>query len=106
MGKLYLALALAAFVRLAGFVTEPMLDAREIHRAVGEAARVTSSPAPDRLKIVTWNIERGAAYDNVLSALRALNADVLLLQEVDRACRRTRFRDVAGDLARALDMNW
>jgi endonuclease/exonuclease/phosphatase family metal-dependent hydrolase len=31
---------------------------------------------------------------------------VVLLQEVDRDCRRTGYRNVARDLAAALDMNW
>jgi endonuclease/exonuclease/phosphatase family metal-dependent hydrolase len=99
---------LTAFVRLFGYVTDPLLDARAIHRPIGEPDRIVaaSAVAPGQLKIVTWNIERGAAYGRVLSALRSLDADVLLLQEVDRECRRTGFRDVARDLAEALDMNW
>jgi endonuclease/exonuclease/phosphatase family metal-dependent hydrolase len=35
-----------------------------------------------------------------------LNADVVLLQEVDWNCRRTGYRDVSRDLAEALRMNW
>lgn len=107
MGKLCLATALTGFFRLFGYATEPLLDAREIHGVVGEPARIaTVALEPHQLKIVTWNIERGAAYESVLSALRRLDADVLLLQEVDRGCRRTGFRDVARDLAEALRMNW
>ena len=30
----------------------------------------------------------------------------MLLQEVDRSCRRTSYRDVPSDLAEALAMNW
>jgi endonuclease/exonuclease/phosphatase family metal-dependent hydrolase len=107
MGRVCFALAFTALLRLFGYVTDPLLDARDIHRLVGEPERIVgTAPSRDQLKIVTWNIERGDAYASVLTALRGMDADVLLLQEVDRECRRTGFRDVARDLARALDMNW
>jgi endonuclease/exonuclease/phosphatase family metal-dependent hydrolase len=107
MRTLYLALSLTGALRLFGFVTEPLLSNQEIHRVHGEPARVTQGPKDlAQLKIVTWNIERGAEYDLVLRELRQLDADFLLLQEVDRFCRRTGGRDVARDLALALDMNW
>lgn len=102
-------LLLAGALRLLGFVSEPWLSDREIHRVVGEPARVTAAARIDAerpLNVVTWNIERGMAYDAILDTLRRLDADILLLQEVDRGCRRTGYRDVARDLARALDMNW
>ena len=112
-------LLLAAALRLLGFITEPLLNDREIHGVVGEPARLAppapsaSPPAVDppsggvtHLNIVTWNIEQGMAYDAILRTLRALDADILLLQEVDRHCRRTGYRDVARDLAEALGMNW
>src|SRR4051812_15253335 len=107
MAKLWLAMGVFGFVRLFGFFSEPLLTEAEIHRVMGEPARIAARPIPaGDLKVITWNIERGQAYDSVLAVLRDLDADVLLLQEVDRACRRTRDRDVAQDLARALDMNW
>ena len=66
MGHLYLALGLWS-LRVFGFFTEPLLSSGEIHRVVGEPARVVR-PArdPADLKIVTWNIERGTAYDSIL----------------------------------------
>ena len=107
MGKLYLALALPAFVRVLGFVVEPLLSDAEIHRTMGEPARIRRDvPDPAHLSVVTWNIERGQEYEAILRVLKSLDADVLLLQEVDRECRRTGYRDVAQDLAHALDMNW
>jgi endonuclease/exonuclease/phosphatase family metal-dependent hydrolase len=106
MGKVCLAMGLS--LRLFGFFVDPWLSSDEIHRVVGEPDRVVDRRpvAINDLKIVTWNIERGLAYESVLAALRRLDADVLLLQEVDRDCRRTEFRHVARDLAHALDMNW
>lgn len=107
MGKLCLALALPAFLRVIGFVVEPLLSDAEIHRTVGEPARISRHvPDPAHLNVVTWNIERGQEYEAILRVLKALDADVLLLQEVDRGCHRTGYRDVARDLAHALEMNW
>ena len=107
MSKWCLALALPGFLRVLGFVTEPLLGDRDIHRVVGEPDRVANVRAlDDQVNVITWNIERGTAYNSVLEVLRSLNADVLLLQEVDRFCGRTGYRDVARDLAHALNMNW
>ncbi len=106
MGYFYLALGLWS-LRVFGFFTEPLLSHADIHRVVGDAARIVRpSSDPDDLKIVTWNIERGTEYDAILEVLRSLNADVVLLQEVDWSCRRTNYRDVPRDLAGALGMNW
>jgi len=105
MGRLCLVLGLSG-LRVLGFLTEPWLSASDIHQVVGEPLRVERSVPAGDLSVVTWNIERGMAYDAVLSVLRRLDADVILLQEVDRGCRRTEYRDVARDLAKALEMNW
>jgi endonuclease/exonuclease/phosphatase family metal-dependent hydrolase len=107
MVMFYVAVGLFGFMRVFGYFTEPLLNETEIHRVVAAPAQhAPYAPKPDDLKIITWNIERGQAYDAVLEALRDLNADVLLLQEVDRGCRRTKYRDVAAELARELGMNW
>jgi endonuclease/exonuclease/phosphatase family metal-dependent hydrolase len=106
MGYLCLAFGLWS-LRVFGFFTEPLLSNGEIHQVVGEPARVVQ-PArdPADLKIVTWNIERGTEYASILEVLRTLNADIVLLQEVDRHCQRTGYRDVPRDLAAALGVNW
>jgi endonuclease/exonuclease/phosphatase family metal-dependent hydrolase len=107
-----LAIALTGFLRVFGFVTDPWLPDSVIHRVEGEPARMGRALGDrdptglEPLKVVTWNIARGEEYDAILAVLRRLDADVLLLQEVDRFCRRTGYRDVARDLAVALDMNW
>ena len=107
MGKLCVALAVFGFVRLFGYATDRLLSDSEIHQVRGEPARFSRVPDDaDHLKVITWNIERGQAYSSVLAVLRDLDADILLLQEVDRFCRRSGFRDVARDLADALEMNW
>lgn len=102
-----LALALTGFLRVFGFATDPWLADEVIHRVEGEPARISRTwTGREPLKVVTWNIERGSEYDQILAVLRTLDADVLLLQEVDRFCGRTGYRDIARDLAVALDLNW
>lgn len=104
MGKL---LVVFNVFRLAGFVTEPLLDGKQIHAVVGEPSRVMAEPPPrDELKVVSWNIEQGTRYERIREALAALDADVYLLQEVDRGVRRSDYRDVARDLAHDLELNW
>jgi endonuclease/exonuclease/phosphatase family metal-dependent hydrolase len=99
--------ALWTIFRLAGYFTEPQLRDEEIHRITGEPSRI-ALPAVTRqpLTVVTWNIQRGVQFEGILAALRMLDADVLLLQEVDAFCGRSGYREVARDLAQALDMNW
>ncbi|MEZ4270200.1 MAG: endonuclease/exonuclease/phosphatase family protein [Myxococcota bacterium] len=58
------------------------------------------------LRVVSWNIRRGEAFEQVLARLRQLDADVLLLSEVDRMLDRSGNRAVARDLAQALAMNY
>ena len=100
-------LGLLSLGRLTGFFTEPALRPDDIHAIMGRPAAV-AAPAvlPDRLAVVSWNIERGVRFAGVLDTLKKLDADVLLLQEVDRDCRRSGGRDVAAELAAALGMNW
>ena len=99
-------MALATVFRLAGYFTEPRLSDAEIHAVAGEPARAAARTVRSSTRIVTWNIERGVQYPRILAALQSLDADVILLQEVDRACKRSGNRDVARDLAHALGMNW
>jgi endonuclease/exonuclease/phosphatase family metal-dependent hydrolase len=107
MGIVCLVLGLSSVLRLFGFATDAWLSDSEIHHVVGERANVSrDTSATEPLDVITWNIERGTAYESILAALRLIDADIVLLQEVDRGCARTGYRDVARDLARALDMNW
>ena len=105
-----LVLPIVAFVsifRLTGHFTEPRLSDAEIHAVAGEFTRITQAPAAVRpLRIVTWNIERGVQFNKIVAALKALEPDVVLLQEVDRGCKRSGKVDVARELGHALGMNW
>jgi endonuclease/exonuclease/phosphatase family metal-dependent hydrolase len=106
MRKICLVLGLTG-LRVFGFLSDPWLSNDKIHAIVGDPASVQRAEADaQELNVVTWNIERGSEYEAVLSVLRRLDPDVVLLQEVDRDCRRTGYRNVARDLAAALNMNW
>ncbi len=101
-----LVVALLSVFRLVGYLTGPSVSDAEIHRVEGEPRRVDRARTSDTLTVVTWNIARGVQFDAVRGELQQLDADVILLQEVDRFCGRSGSRDVARDLATALDMNW
>ena len=60
----------------------------------------------DFFRIVSWNIERGLQFPKILDFLKTIQADLLLLQEVDLNARRTRYRDIASELARCLNLNY
>lgn len=99
--------ALVGFLRLAGYVTDPLLSDREIHQIIGEPSRISDlAHARQQIKVVTWNIERGVEFDEILNTLRRFDADVVLLQEADMFCRRSAGRSVAKELAGALRVNW
>src|SRR4029453_6256306 len=100
--------AAVSIFRLAGYFNEPRLTDTEIHAIAGGPADVASTSVGGGrpLPVVSWNIERGVQFQKIVTTLRALEPDVILLQEVDRYCRRSGNRDVARDLAQMLGMNW
>jgi endonuclease/exonuclease/phosphatase family metal-dependent hydrolase len=96
-----------SLLRMTGFLTEPRLSNDEIHAVAGERSRVMWALADDRpLTVTTWNIERGVRFERVAEVLHEIDADVILLQEVDRFCGRSQNRDVARELALQLRMNY
>lgn len=62
--------------------------------------------APERIRAVNWNIDRGLKLEQIVEFLEAQRADILILQEVDLNARRTGFRDIAEEIARRLRMNY
>src|SRR5580700_6880070 len=62
--------------------------------------------APKSLRIVDWNIERGQQLQAVMDFLGGVNADILMLQEVDLDARRTHRLNIAETIARTLEMNY
>lgn len=77
------------------------------------ASAAGHGPGPSvPLRVATYNIHAGAGTDNVfdldrqVAALRALDADVIGLQEVDvRWGDRSEWRDLAAELGRRLRMH-
>jgi len=68
------------------------------------------SPRENLRRVVAWNIERGMRLHGILHFLRMhpllVNADVLLLSELDWGMARTENRFVAREIAAALRMNY
>jgi endonuclease/exonuclease/phosphatase family metal-dependent hydrolase len=60
------------------------------------------SHAPRRIRVVSWNIARGCRLDEIAEFLVGANADLILLQEVDKHARRTAYRNIAEFLAQKL----
>jgi len=66
----------------------------------------TRPSSRDFCRIVSWNIERGLQFSKILNFLHTVEADLLLLQEVDLNARRTHYRDIASELAQSLNLNY
>jgi endonuclease/exonuclease/phosphatase family metal-dependent hydrolase len=69
-----------------------------------------AKPLGRRVRVVAWNIQRGAHLDRLITALRdhpeLARADILLLSEVDHGMGRSGNRHVARELAAALGMGY
>jgi len=61
---------------------------------------------PDAVRIVNWNINRGQRLNEVIEFLAGAGADLVLLQEADWNAPRTHCRNVAREIAQALQMNY
>jgi endonuclease/exonuclease/phosphatase family metal-dependent hydrolase len=61
---------------------------------------------PKSLRIVDWNINRGQQLQGVTDFLVGVNADIVILQEVDFNARRTHHLNIAETIARKLEMNY
>jgi endonuclease/exonuclease/phosphatase family metal-dependent hydrolase len=64
------------------------------------------SHPPRRIRLVSWNIARGRRLDEIAEFLAGANADLILLQEVDKYARRTEYRNIAELLAKKLRLNY
>jgi endonuclease/exonuclease/phosphatase family metal-dependent hydrolase len=61
---------------------------------------------PVVVRIVTWNVNRGQQLNEVIEFLAEASADLILLQETDLNALRTHGRNVAQEIARALEMHY
>ncbi|MET8326792.1 endonuclease/exonuclease/phosphatase family protein [Streptomyces sp. NPDC005181] len=90
---------------------EVLIAAGLLGVAAAPPAGAAGPGRPVPLRVATYNIHAGAGMDNVFdldrqaAELRALDADVIGLQEVDvHWDTRSQWRDVAGELAERLHM--
>lgn len=58
------------------------------------------------IRVVDWNIDRGLQLPAIVDFLGNLNADLLLLQEVDINARRTHHLHIAREIAQKLRLNY
>jgi endonuclease/exonuclease/phosphatase family metal-dependent hydrolase len=79
------------------------LDFGRIYRK-GRAPVPASQAAPDRIRIMTWNIGRGYDPQRIASTIRELRPDLACLQEVDWGNERTGGHDVLAALAEQTGM--
>ncbi|HXX76842.1 MAG TPA: endonuclease/exonuclease/phosphatase family protein [Nitrospiraceae bacterium] len=61
---------------------------------------------PSSVKAVCWNINRGLQLPRILEFLSCMEADILLLQEVDLNARRTHHIHIAREIAQKLQLNY
>ena len=110
------------FAELRGLANRRALQRSALWRRIaGEVARVTGAVEQGdqeaclrggggRVRVVAWNVQRGARFEALLGALRddpvLAEADLLLLSEVDCGLGRSANRNVARDLAAALGMSY
>ncbi|EFN58182.1 hypothetical protein CHLNCDRAFT_142016 [Chlorella variabilis] len=62
--------------------------------------------AKSTIKLLQWNIERGYQLAGIIEELRAIDADILSLQEVDVGCERSGSVDTGVAIAEALQLNY
>jgi endonuclease/exonuclease/phosphatase family metal-dependent hydrolase len=76
----------------------------------GPSRALTGGLAARRLRVVAWNVQRGARFEAILGALRddpvLACADLVLLEEIDCGLGRSANRNVARELAEALGMSY
>ena len=71
---------------------------------------VVGDPAPERLRVVAWNVERGSNLEGIIHFLEndpvLRSADILLLTETDIGMGRSGNRNVPREIALALGYNY
>lgn len=61
---------------------------------------------PETIRVLSWNINRGVQLNRIIDFLASSRADLILLQETDIDARRTGYRNIGREIARALLMNY
>ena len=78
------------------------------HSPLATCSSPRPADAPTRIRIGSWNIRaaQSAPVDMLAAEMRAMQADVIALQEVDVRTRRGGFVDEPTDLAAALGFHY
>ena len=58
------------------------------------------------IKIIEWNIERGMVINGILEELEKVNADILLIQEIDIDCERSKRINCLTEISKKLKMSY
>ena len=74
-----------------------------IHDFRPQGTRFAQDPSRT-LRVFQWNIERGYELPQIIDQLKAVDPDIIALQEVDIECDRTACKDVGMEIAKALKM--
>jgi len=61
---------------------------------------------PSRIRIVSWNINRGLELQRIITFLESAKADVVFLQECDVNARRTHHLNIAKEISQKAAMNY
>src|SRR5271157_5379866 len=76
------------------------------HIETGSFTPSDFTECPAAFRVVSWNIARGSKLNAVIEFLATADPDLIFLQEADRKARRTKYRNVAKEIARKLKMNY
>ncbi|KAI7843360.1 hypothetical protein COHA_003056 [Chlorella ohadii] len=63
-------------------------------------------PCGETIKLLQWNIERGYQLAGIIEELKAIDADIIALQEVDVGCERSGGADTGLAIAEAMGLNY
>lgn len=89
---------------------EDLEDAVHIHCLMEKGSFAPAPNSPQTIRVVDWNIERGYHLDDFIYHFQndpiLSEADIILIQEADRHCSRTGYRNITNELAQALGMDY
>lgn len=76
------------------------------HIETGSFTPSNFTECPAAFRVVSWNIARGSKLNAVIEFLATEDPDIIFLQEADRNARRTKYWNVAKEIAQKLKMNY
>jgi hypothetical protein len=85
---------------------QSLTDAIVNLNAVQMSNRLSTCNAHDQMTVVEFNAERGRHWMSALKILKPLNADVVILNEMDVGMARSDQQHTVSLLASALGMNY